>query len=137
MYPDKLDIKDNAKRLEIADAKAALIWKDAGLAYEFLKFLQVCHWHGKQHRQSIEDIKTITESYLSRGIDREALLIGGLMANLKFNRKPSELMKEYSSLLILLPPLDRLEEFRAQWQEEQREIEKAQEVEESRNLGKF
>lgn len=107
MYPDIIDVRSVAKKVGIPEDKAANVWREAGLVHKFLNFaLNKCHWHGPHDYETVEQIRQTAEGYIGQKIDKDAFLIGGMMANLKYDRKKQS---------VKIPPLGRLEEFKSEW----------------------
>ncbi len=139
MYPDLLDITNSAKRIGLTvDPK--LVYADVVLASRFLEFAKHrCYSHGKHTYIDAAALKAIVSEWTERLPTNEEILLALRFVQCKTS--PTKLNskacgKTFKQLRIKFPPLDRLEDYVADWKliRERTEKEIAVELSESKYL---
>jgi hypothetical protein len=103
MYPDQLDVI----RI-VGEKRAKEIWGDVALAHDFLLFAhRTCHYHGKHYPMLTTELRQTTEEHIGHAISDDAFFAALKM--LGYMSRRNEWIK--------FPPLEKLNEYREQWDE--------------------
>jgi hypothetical protein len=120
MYPDLRDVELCLREMKVTpQPKPEDIWQEVVLVRSFLNEARGrCYNHGRHQFILATELKSKVETFIQRSVSDHALQVAMKMQRLV--TKPSKADKQ---LLVKLPPLDRFEEARDQWNQHQRKLE--------------
>jgi hypothetical protein len=120
MYPDLRDVELCLREMKVTPhLKPEDIWQEVVFVRSFLDEARGrCYNHGRHQFILVSQLKGTVENFIQRSVSDHALQVAMKMHRL--DTKPSKADKQF---LVKLPPLDRFEEARDQWNQHQFKLE--------------
>jgi hypothetical protein len=116
MYPDLIDLNRVLDKLSgVPRPDSDSTWEPTVLAYHFLfEMYGACKNHGRHGLIQAVELKTLAESFANKPIPEIAFMAGLLFSG--YTTRPFVINpKNFESLQVKFPPIDRIEQFRERW----------------------